>query len=303
GGWRVAGRRAAAVVGLPDRKAAEAPHWIAGVARGAPAAPPQPLPEKPYRSLLYYDRADRPLFAGRDADVRRFALLLDDPAARLLILHGESGVGKSSFLRAGVLPYVEDEHHGYQFLRDASSAKPEILVVRATSDLVGQLAVALHAYGRHTYTAETPTKEPLKIDLSPALDDVFGAGATTATVAAALRKQPDALARFLARLGELLPFTPVVVIDQMEEVFTLAVQEATDANQKDALRVLKELIGRRERYKVVLALRTEYYGRLVDRLRDRRRNLTGVREYLLTDFSREQLIEAIERPTLKTHIR
>ncbi len=65
-----------------------------------------PLPERPYPSLGYYDRDCRALFVGRDADTQRFAALLDDTHTRILVLHGESGVGKSSFLRAGVIPYL-----------------------------------------------------------------------------------------------------------------------------------------------------------------------------------------------------
>ena len=64
-----------------------------------PARTLLPLPEKPYRSLHYYERADRPLFAGRDGDVIRVARMLGDAGTRLLVLHGESGCGKSSFLR------------------------------------------------------------------------------------------------------------------------------------------------------------------------------------------------------------
>ena len=56
-------------------------------------------PREPYRSLGYYDRADAHLFTGRDADIVRFAATLDRSDTRILILHGESGLGKSSFLR------------------------------------------------------------------------------------------------------------------------------------------------------------------------------------------------------------
>ena len=54
------------------------------------------------RGIAYYDYTDRLLFTGRDADVVRFAATLDRPDTRILVLHGESGIGKSSFLRAGV---------------------------------------------------------------------------------------------------------------------------------------------------------------------------------------------------------
>src|SRR5262249_4841513 len=87
-------------------------------ADGAAAPELPPLPPQPYRSLQSYGAEERALFAGRDGDVLRFAQLLDEPATRLVLLHGESGVGKTSFLRAGVIPYLEHECVGYRFARD-----------------------------------------------------------------------------------------------------------------------------------------------------------------------------------------
>ena len=93
---------------------------------------PAPLPAEPYRRLAPFDRRDRALFVGREDDVRRFSLILDDPKARIVILHGESGVGKSSFLRAGVIPYLEDECIGYQFLStpDGPDSEPSCRFLR-----------------------------------------------------------------------------------------------------------------------------------------------------------------------------
>ena len=71
--------------------------------RGERAGSP-PLPEEPYLPLASYGREHRALFAGRDDDVERFARVLGRPDTRVLVLHGESGVGKSSFLNAGVIP-------------------------------------------------------------------------------------------------------------------------------------------------------------------------------------------------------
>src|SRR5262249_2865625 len=106
-----------------------------------PAAPPPviapPLPEEPYRSLAYSDWKHRGLFSGRDADIVRFAATLDRPDTRILILHGESGLGKSSFLRAGVVPYLEEQCVGYRFFRRPDGS---LLIILAASDLVGQVA-------------------------------------------------------------------------------------------------------------------------------------------------------------------
>jgi hypothetical protein len=128
------------------RADAEPSAWkpIPGIEMGRPAAAPPPLPKHPYRSLMYFDRDDRALFAGRDGDVLRFARILDEAATRRLVLHGESGCGKSSFLRAGAIPFLEDECVGYRSVRDRSEGEgPSPWLIRAANDLPGQVADAL----------------------------------------------------------------------------------------------------------------------------------------------------------------
>src|SRR5262249_22473687 len=85
---------------------------------GARLQLPTPLPEKPYPSLRYYEHGDRPLFAGRDGDIARCAQILGAADTRMLVLHGESGCGKSSFLRAGLLPHLEEECVGFRALQE-----------------------------------------------------------------------------------------------------------------------------------------------------------------------------------------
>src|SRR5262249_32278567 len=50
-------------------------------------------------------------------------------------------------------------------------------------------------------------------------------------------------------------------------------------------------------YKVIVALRTEFYGRLIGSMRRGPDGATGVNDYLLTDLDREELVEFITRPT------
>lgn len=77
-------------------------------------------PALPYRDLEYYTEADALIFRGRVADIRRIMDRLCAPhAAPLLVLHGESGVGKSSLLRAGVLPRWDG--HYFDASRDPKS--------------------------------------------------------------------------------------------------------------------------------------------------------------------------------------
>ena len=112
---------------------------------GTGTASASPLPEEPYPSLSFYDRRHRALLAGRDDDVERFAMFLDDASTRILVLHGESRVGKSSFVRAGVIPYLEEECLGYRFKSESSgdasaASRSPVVYVRATNDLLAQLA-------------------------------------------------------------------------------------------------------------------------------------------------------------------
>ena len=58
--------------------------------------------ESPYKGLARYEEEDAPYFFGRDADAELVAANV--LAARLTLLFGESGVGKSSLLHAGVAP-------------------------------------------------------------------------------------------------------------------------------------------------------------------------------------------------------
>jgi WD domain, G-beta repeat len=112
-----------------------------------------------------------------------------------------------------------------------------------------------------------------------------------------LRHDSQLLAEILARIVNRLPYALVPVFDQIEEVFTLAKTPEEVASRDHALRMLQRVVDVRADVKLIISLRTEYYGRLLDHLRAGRRDLTGVRDDLLRDFSRSALIDTITRPT------
>ncbi|HVK08078.1 MAG TPA: hypothetical protein VM597_04810, partial [Gemmataceae bacterium] len=289
-------------------EAAVAPVAPAGgksLRRPDPAREParHPLPDKPYRSFLYFTPRDRALFAGREEDTARFCRLLDDPGTKVLVLHGESGVGKTSFLRAGVIPYLEDECVGYKFARAraADGAEP-VLFVRATNDLPGQLASALAAYCARPLTYPSPDGSDARADLPAVLGTAGNGPIDTSSLRAALRADPDLLGRALGAVAAVLPFRPVLIVDQAEEVFTLA-KTADDAeSRKLGLEMLRRAGSADGPFKIIVSLRTEYHGRLTDRLRLGRADVSGVRDYLLTDFDAAALAEAIRRPTAEEPI-
>jgi len=83
---------------------------------------------RPYKFLDYYTERDVGLFFGREQEVE--AICSQIVARRSFILHGRSGAGKSSILRAGLMPKLKGEGH-------------LVFVIRSFTDPVHQMENAL----------------------------------------------------------------------------------------------------------------------------------------------------------------
>ncbi len=66
-------------------------------------------PTRPYKFLDYYTENDQGLFFGRGEEIENICSRI--LARRSFLLYGRSGVGKSSILRAGVIPRLLDQGH------------------------------------------------------------------------------------------------------------------------------------------------------------------------------------------------
>ena len=72
----------------------------------APALPATGRTGSPYKGLDHYEEQDAPFFFGREVECDLVVANL--LAARLTLLYGQSGVGKSSLLHAGVVPRLRE---------------------------------------------------------------------------------------------------------------------------------------------------------------------------------------------------
>jgi WD40 repeat protein len=96
---------------------------------GLPGLPRLDLPATPFRYLERFIREDAEIFFGRGREIRRlYELLTSSNAAPLVLLYGQSGVGKSSFLDAGVLPRLAWYHDARYVRRDAQRSLLELLL-------------------------------------------------------------------------------------------------------------------------------------------------------------------------------
>ena len=72
-----------------------------------PPAPPLNLENNPYRGLTSYESEDAPLFFGRDDEIE--ALRQHVSSHPLSVILGASGTGKSSLVKAGLLPRLAQD--------------------------------------------------------------------------------------------------------------------------------------------------------------------------------------------------
>lgn len=154
---------------------------------GLPPLPALDLPDKPYRYLDYYRREDAWVFFGRNREIRALydrVTAADGPP--IVLLYGQSGVGKSSLLAAGLLPRLEDSHEVRYARRDQAQGLLGTLAAALKSAPEADLAAAWRA-------AEAATGRPQLVILDQ-VEELF---------TRPNRQQPDEMVIFLAALASL----------------------------------------------------------------------------------------------------
>lgn len=186
--------------------------------------------EPPYRGLEFYREEDAGLFFGRER-------LTTDLIARLrshpfLAVVGASGSGKSSLVRAGVVPALK---RGKKLTDDRTPPR-------------GSASWA--------YLTLTPTARPLE-RLAVALTSDLSDTSDTATLAGDLRVSADrlrlAIGKYLERTGKPRVF---LLVDQFEEVFTACKDED---ERRAFIDGLFAAVG--DQSTIVLTLRADFYHR------------------------------------------
>jgi formylglycine-generating enzyme required for sulfatase activity len=170
------------------------------------AWPPPDDPERPpYRGLRPLEGEDAGIFFGRDAPIvellDRLRGLRRASAPRLLVILGASGSGKSSFLRAGLLPRLARDDRDFLPL---PVIRPERAALTGEAGLIGALETALAMHGMARPRAEIRA----------------AAAGGAEQVRPLLQRLADrAFARSLAGESGAKPPAVVLAIDQAEELF------------------------------------------------------------------------------------
>jgi WD40 repeat protein/serine/threonine protein kinase len=178
----------------------------------------------PYQGLAAFQPEDARRFFGRDTLVQSLVERLTQE--RVLVVGGASGSGKSSLVRAGLIPAV------------ASGA--------------------LHESRRWPIALFTPRAEPLK-ELAYQLERAAGAATQreVAVSASDLREDPSR-ARTASTVVTDAAGGMLLVVDQFEELFT---QSASRESQEVFLEVLSEMVDPVDsRVRLVIVMRADFYA-------------------------------------------
>jgi WD40 repeat protein len=175
----------------------------------------------PFKGLQYFDEADCDLFFGRELLTAKLIDRLHE-ARFLSVIIGASGSGKSSLVRAGLIPA----------LRNEQDQNWQIFVITPTAHPLEALATEL------TRDSESVT--------------------ATATLIDDLMQDPRSLSLFLTRQNH-KPHR-LLVIDQFEELFTLCRDEFEREAFIDNL--LTTLNQDKDTFTLVLTLRADFYAHL-----------------------------------------
>lgn len=220
------------------------------------------LPRQPYPGLRPFEKNEWPIFFGRErmADAIVSQLL----NKQLLVIHGDSGCGKSSLIRAGVLPRLEHES--------------------ALGGVHWRTCIAL------------PQEAPLW-NLAEALADLFEEDSREQRIID-FRRVLNYGRSGPAELAKLLGTGPnnrvCILIDQFEELFDYAHHHG----QEDAQLVTEFLVSlletKPEGLYAVLTMRSEFLGACARYVGFA--EAVNAAQYLLPRMSHEDLMRAICEP-------
>ena len=236
--------------------------------------------EAPFKGLQFFDESDSDLFFGREVQTTKLVHRLLE-AQFLSVIIGASGSGKSSLVRAGLIPALKKGNA----LMDG--AKPPD----------GSANWQIHVI--------TPTVHPLEA-LATELTRDSESVTATATLMDDLAQDPRSLTLFLNRLNPRQH--TLLVVDQFEELFTLCHDEfEREAFIDNLLTTIApySLLRAREEMQVkgnitlVLTLRADFYAHLAQ-YPELREAVAQQQEYI-GPMTSEELRRAIEEPARRGH--
>lgn len=260
---------------------------------------PPSWPKEPYKGLANYEVEDELLFSGRKVERRRCLQLLAQAETRVLILHGQTGCGKSSFLRAGLIPELERNGNAYVFLRrrqDGPDSKASPVFIRCGHDPIARIAEEIFLFTGEKISVPMGDGTVSTVDLEAARHG----NKSLADFIKACARDSDVLLKALAVICKRLPYTLVLILDQVEEVITQTDSPERASARRRFFAFIKDLAVSRVNMRFIVAIRKDHSGQFIGSIQVDSKISPAFKAFFLPDLPKEGMREAILRPTQKT---
>jgi tetratricopeptide (TPR) repeat protein len=239
-------------------------------------------PDRPFPGLRPYRFEDHDFFFGREDQIFALYRLLDH--SRFVAVVGSSGSGKSSLVRAGLLPLLDKESH------EPTGRVWKMIQMHPGDSPVANLAAAMT---QQFFAQDEPNIAAAKCE----------------RIKYALRRSSFGMSGALKEIESIENASIMLVVDQFEELFRYASKrqgmEADEETQKheEALQFVQILLAasrdRALNVYVLLTMRSDFIGDCA--------GFPGLPEavsasqFLVPSLSRDQREEVIQQPIEKAH--
>jgi WD40 repeat protein len=222
----------------------------------------------PFPGLLPFSEEQAPFFHGREQEILAFVERMRRDA--VLPVVGLSGVGKSSFVQAGVLPHLREQRR-WVTLHLRPGHHPFVALASKLLDLTRNARDGLDI------VSTVDAKRGSKLDSAANGPNDADLPDDPATLAQRLYESPPLLGLCLRQLAERTQSRVLLFVDQLEEIFALV--EDPVCRARFTRGVCSAVVDNHDPVRVVFTLRDDFIVRLPDsaEVRDALRRLTVLR--------------------------